>query len=286
MLGTAQFGAGYGITNRVGRLSDAAVAEVCEAAIAGGVCVFDTSPFYGDAQQRLGELTTPFGEIEYVSKFGLPDYGTPDGGTIIDETLRTLGVDRLRGMLFHRVQDLRDPRTDEVWALLRSAQADGTIGRIGASVYDLADLEAALRLPGIDLVQLPGNLLDRRLIDHPVLQTFHDDGGEVHVRSAYLQGVILCCPSDLPEALSGLRPVLIKLRDSAREAGHPLIELALGFLKHHPVVDSVVVGALTADEIAATIEAWDRAPETDFETGMLDPALLDPRSWQREGGLL
>lgn len=280
VLGTAQFGAGYGAMNTSGRLSDGTVHEVCTAALEGGVRVFDSSPYYGDAQQRLGELISPFERPKFVSKFGLDGEGIPDLDEILAKTLQDLKTDHLDGLLFHRVQDLRDRRAAEVSALVREAQTEGLVKGMGASVYELSDLEAALAMaPDLDIIQLPGSMVDRRLLDHPLLAEFHDRGGTVHVRSAYLQGVLLASPENLPEKLSGLRPVVTGLRKVAENSGASLIELLLGFLKHHPVVDAVVIGALSAKEMRETLTAWDRAPEVEAVGPVLDERLLDPRRW-------
>lgn len=280
VLGTAQFGDGYGVMNTAGALTDAAVADICNTALQSGVELFDSSRYYGDAQRRLGALIDPSRRPRYISKFGLDGDGTPDIGQLLSQILNDLRVESLAGLLFHRVQDLRDARTPGVCEALREARARGIVERIGASVYDLADFETALEaIPDFDLVQLPGNVLDRRLLDHPLLTEFHQRGGVVHVRSAYLQGVLLTPPGNVPENLAGLRPVVTRIRTFAEQRGLPLIELLLGFLKHHPVVDAVVVGAATAREMRETVAAWAQAAALDFDVPMVDHALLDPRRW-------
>lgn len=279
VLGTAQFGAEYGAMNTVGRLSDDGVSEVCAAAVRGGVGVFDTSPYYGDAQSRLGRAFSGASKPRYSSKFGL-DSADPDLSTMLRQTLADLQVSALEALLFHRVEDLRDPRASAACEALRSMRERGVVAQVGASVYDASDLEAALELmPDLDIVQVPGNVLDRRLLDHPRLIDFHRRGGTVHVRSAYLQGVLLAPAAGVPEKLSGLRPALAAIRTAASAHDVTLIELLLGFLKHHPVVDAVVVGALSAREMQQTIMAWNEAAALDLDVPQVPDALLDPRKW-------
>lgn len=279
VLGTAQFGTEYGAMNTVGRLGDAAVQAVSTAAVQGGVEVFDTSSYYGDAQGRLGEAFEGRPKPRFISKFGL-DGPTVELGKQLDATLRSLRVDSLEALLFHRVDDLRDPRAPRACQLLREARAAGLVKHVGASIYDSADLEIALELmPDLDILQLPANALDRRLLEHPMLDEFHRRGGLVHVRSAYLQGVLLAPLSSIPGHLSELRPAVAHIQEVATERDIPLIELLLGFLKHHPLVDAVVVGALTAPEMRQTLSAWNDAAAVEFEVPVLADALLDPRRW-------
>lgn len=283
ILGTAQFGAGYGITNQVGRIDNDAMGAILAIAQEAGITLFDTAPGYGDAQQRLGSLNTSGVHRQFVSKFGLPTmHELASGGTeLFGTTLVDLRVSELYGLLFHRVSDIRDPRASDAWEQMRSARGSGVIARIGASIYDAEDLEiVAERFPDLDLIQVPGNILDRRLLDHPLLKSLHDSGVEVHVRSAYLQGLLLALPEDIPDYFDELRPFVGRLREWARKQQTSAMGLALAFLKNNPIVDSVLVGATTPEELSSTVAAWRSASdEVVFEIPELRTELLDPRLW-------
>jgi aryl-alcohol dehydrogenase-like predicted oxidoreductase len=284
IVGTAQFGAGYGITNTVGRITDRDMGDILGVAQSAGLDLFDTAPDYGDAQERLGTFFDAAAGRRFVSKFRLPADGDElaDGAQLFAQTLSALRVRELYGLLFHRVDDLRDPRADAAWAALRVARDAGVVARIGASVYDAADLATVVeRFPDLNLIQIPGNILDRRLLDHPTLHSLHDHGVEVHVRSAYLQGLLLAHPDDLPAHFGELRPVIGRLREAANEQSTSVMVVALGYLKNSPVVDAVLVGATNATELAGTIDAWQSVPDerAPFEVPAIRAELLDPRLW-------
>ena len=281
ILGTAQFGTGYGITNSVGRLPDETVRDILEVAAVSGIDLFDTAPDYGDAQFRLGALRGSAAATGYVSKFGLPsDAVTPSN--LFGESLNALGVSSLYGLLFHRPLDLRDERASEAWDVLRAARAEARVARIGASIYDVDDLAVVVdRFPDLDLIQVPGNIVDRRLLDHPVLSQLHERGVEIHVRSAYLQGLLLTAPEAVPKQLAGLKPAIASLAAASAASGASVLELVLGFLKNHENVDAVLVGALSGAELHDTVAAWNRISASDFavEVPVVDDELLDPRRW-------
>jgi aryl-alcohol dehydrogenase-like predicted oxidoreductase len=286
ILGTAQFGAGYGVTNSTGRLSDETVSDILVVAAAANIDLFDTAPDYGDAQSRLGALRPGGTAPRYVSKFGLPS-GPFDASTLLNATLTALDVPSLYGILFHRVADLRDERATGAWSALRGARQDGLVTRIGASIYDVDDLAVVVeRFPDLDLIQVPANIVDRRLLDAPMLRELSHRGVEIHVRSAYLQGLLLASPSDVPDQLAGLRPAIAELGVASEAAGLSVLEIALGFLKNHELVDAVLVGALSATELRATTEAWNRIDDDIpiVRIPTVDERLLDPRKWPpREG---
>lgn len=284
ILGTAQFGAGYGITNQVGRIDNDAMGAILAVAREAEITLFDTAPGYGDAQERMGGLSALGDHRRYVSKFGLPTEReiVAGGAELFGSTLTDLRVSELYGLLFHRVSDLRDPRASDAWEQMRSARTVGIVARIGASIYDVEDLEiVAERFPDLDLIQVPGNILDRRLLDYPLLKTLHDKGVEVHVRSAYLQGLLLALPEEIPDYFDALRPFVARLRELAHERQTSEMGLALAFLKNNPIVDAVLVGATTATELSSTVAAWQSATDEDISLEGPEPRteLLDPRLW-------
>lgn len=282
VVGTAQFGASYGITNAAGRLNDHEVGAVLRVAADGGVRMFDTAPDYGDAQERLGRLNAEHPGAEYVSKFSLPEEGEATASRLYSDSLSALGVPSLHGLLFHKPADLRDPRAAAAWELMREARDAGAITRIGASIYDSDDLAVVTeRFPSLDLLQIPGSVVDRRLLDSPQIRALHDAGVEIHVRSAYLQGLLLVEPTAIPENLSVLRPVVADLRAAASKSGTSVAALALGHLARHPVVDAVLVGATSAPELTETLAAWNDAvePRAAFPDPGLQAAAVDPRGW-------
>jgi aryl-alcohol dehydrogenase-like predicted oxidoreductase len=282
IVGTAQFGAAYGITNAAGRLADDDIATILGVAAEAGVRLFDTAPDYGDAQERLGRLNAAHPGVRYVSKFSLPPEGAAAPARLYQDTLDALRVPSLHGLLFHKPADLRDPRADAAWGALRAAREAGVVTRIGASIYDADDLTVVLdRFAGFDLLQVPASIVDRRLLDDPRIANLHGAGVEIHVRSAYLQGLLLVAPESVPPHLAALQPVVASLRTAAAEAGVSVAALALGHLARHPVVDAILVGATTAAELGETLRAWADAAET--SAGIPDPGLppevVDPRGW-------
>ena len=281
VLGTAQFGSAYGVTNALGRLADADVAALVAAARAGGIDTFDTAADYGDSQDRLGALA-PAGN-RYVTKFSFPAEGAIDADALFARSAATLGVDRLAGVMFHKLADLRDPRAAGAIDVLWAARAEGRIERAGVSVYDASDLELALAVfPDLDLVQLPANLVDTRLLDNPLVSRLRETGAEIHARSAFLQGILLAAPGALPAGFEPFEPVVVELDRRAEEAGTTRLALALGFLRDSGVVDGVVVGATTTAELTGILAGWNSPSAVSrAELPPVPAELLDPRSWPR-----
>jgi aryl-alcohol dehydrogenase-like predicted oxidoreductase len=236
-LGTAQFGLAYGLNNQVGQPSTTAVAEVLAAAQAAGLTLLDTAAAYGNSEARLGELAGQNPAFELITK--LPAGPPEQVAQQLAESLARLRRAQLYGVMFHAFKPLQEEPA--AWQALQAARAAGQVARIGVSLYHPHEAEWLLAEDwDIDLVQVPYNVLDQRFA--AVLPWLAAQGVEVHVRSAFLQGLLLREPATLPDFFRPLAPKLAQLRQLAAEASVPLPALSLLFAAYAPGVARAVVG--------------------------------------------
>jgi aryl-alcohol dehydrogenase-like predicted oxidoreductase len=286
-LGTVQFGLDYGVTNLRGRVSPDEASRIVGGAIAAGIRVFDTAAAYGDSETILGNaLRHP--EARIVTK--LPalaaesiDAAAIDGlRRIFEQSLKRLRRPNVEGLLLHRPGDLGKPGGDKLARLLEELQACGFCRKIGVSVYDAAEIKAAQEFISIDMVQAPANLLDQRLLRDGSLQALKDAGCEVHVRSAFLQGLLIGLEGPLPAYFQRYAPMLDRVRAAAASAKLSTLELALGFLLEQPAIDHIIVGVTRAEELAAIFEAVRRLKTMPGGLEKLacdDAGLINPSGW-------
>ena len=249
-LGTAQFGLAYGLNNQAGQPPLAAVAEVLAEARAAGLTLLDTAAAYGNSEARLGELLRGSADFEIITKLAA---GPPaEVARQLTEALARLQRGAVYGVLFHAFEPLRD--NPAAWPALQAARVAGQTQRIGVSLYHPHEAEWLLA-EGLDfdLVQLPYNVLDQRF--GPLLPQLAARGVEVHVRSAFLQGLLLREPAGLPPFFQPLAPKLRQLRALAAAAGVPLPAAALWFAAGAPGVARVVVGVDSAANLRENLAA-------------------------------
>ena len=255
-LGTVQFGLDYGINNTAGRPTDATVEAILETAQAAGLTLLDTAAAYGDSESRLGTwLSQPGHEappLQLVTKLAAAP--APQVRQQLQESLARLRQARLYGVLFHDFTAFR--QHGSAWQALQEARAEGLVQRIGVSLYHPQEAEWLLAQgQDIDLVQLPFNVLDQRF--GSILPQLQQRGVEVHVRSAFLQGLLLREPGALPDFFAPLAPKLARLRTLAGQAAIPLPALLLLFAAFAPGVSRAVIGVDTADNLRTNLAAAD-----------------------------
>lgn len=262
-LGTAQFGLAYGVNNTAGQPSRAIVAEILAAARAAGLLLLDTAAAYGDSEARLGELTSQ--EFTLITKIAA---GAPAEVTAqLAASLARLRRPSVYGVLFHAFGPLRN--NPAAWQALQAARAAGQTLRIGVSLYHPHEAEWLLA-EGLDfdLVQLPYNVFDQRF--GPLLPELAAQGVEVHVRSAFLQGLLLRESTELPPFFQPLAPKLAQLRTLAAAAGVPLPALLLLFAATAPGVARAVVGVDSMANLRENLAAAAFLPQAEA----LRPALM------------
>ena len=87
-----------------------------------------------------------------------------------------------------------------------------------------------------------------------MLAKLYEKGIEIHVRSAFLQGLFYLHESDLKNSFSDAILCLRKLRSIALKAGLTLAELSLLWLIQLEEINKVVIGVDNAIQLEAHLE--------------------------------
>lgn len=287
-LGTVQFGLDYGVTNERGQIGAVEASAIVDAAIRAGVDTFDTASAYGASEEVLGSALEVHAGVRVISKIPGVAGNLIDGahventGAILDQTLRRLRRRSLYGLLLHRTDDLRKSGSERLVAFLDTCKRAGKVTKIGVSAYGPADVEMALERMPVDLVQLPLNLLDQRALSSGTLTSLRQRGVEVHVRSVFLQGVLLSTPDGLPAHFQQFRGRLAAVAQAAARIGTSRLALCLQFVMSQRDVDRVIVGVSSlADwrEIVIAAEQILSLPADLAELASEDADLVNPSLW-------
>jgi len=208
-LGTVQFGLVYGVANKGSAIALPEAAAILEEARALGIDTLDTAVTYGKSEVVLGQLGMEGFAI--VSKLpGLPSDCADLGAWVQEQLLASLarlGTAKLSGLLLHRPADLLGPKGDELYRALLAARSNGQIGKIGISIYDPSELDALCAHYDFDLVQAPFNILDTRMVTSGWADRLQQHGTELHLRSVFLQGLLLMPTERRPQRFDRFAPV-------------------------------------------------------------------------------
>ncbi len=274
-LGTAQFGLAYGVSNTTGQPTEAETALIIARARESGIRTIDTAVAYGDAETRLGDIGVDGFDI--VTK--ISGVAGPDLAGHIRSSLSRLGVSSLYGLLLHRPLELLGDQGTALRRALKDLREEGTVKKIGVSVYDPSDLDAIVPAFPPDVVQLPYNIVDRRMERSGWLGKLKDMDVEIHARSAFLQGLLIMPASSRPARFAQWQPLWQRYGQWLEAVKLTPVEACLGFAIANPLLDRVVVGLVSTaqlEELLAVDPLRDKVPEA---LASDDQLLINPGLW-------
>lgn len=262
VLGTAALGFPYGAMNRTGKLSQIQATKIVEKAWECGIREFDTAQIYQDSEIFLGQAFTDLGIrdcIRVITKLD-PKINPLDERKVIQSvaaSMHRLRSRGLHGVLLHR-EYLLDMWHRGLSEILLGLISGGWTEKVGISVYLPERALQALSLEGFDIVQFPGNVLDRRVENANVFELALQRNKEIYLRNIFLQGLLLMKPESIPERFSFIKRELEKLNVLLKENDLTAQELLIGYLKNSFPSAKLIFGAETPEQVEENVEAWNK----------------------------
>lgn len=280
-IGTVQFGLDYGISNTGGIASDEEIRSVLNYACEHGIDTLDTAVAYGNSEERLGKIG--INDFRVVTKLpSLPAEYYNDAlwfDRMTEQSLRQLGKDSLDGLLLHRPLELLNKGGENIYRHLQGLKSSGRVEKIGISVYEPSELEALIPVFDIDIVQVPFNILDRRLVDEGWLDRLAQKNIEIHVRSIFLQGLLLMEPSARHQKFDAWKDELGSYDLFIEQSGFSRLEACLSFALSFPQITKVIVGIQSLSQLKEIIDASKTVMLSIPLITVSDTRLINPSSW-------
>lgn len=284
MLGTVQLGIeGYGIHNQETRVDADAILNRC---VQAGINCYDTAYEYGNAEVTLGRFFKNRESPFIVSKLKVDKNLLSESALERQMTERTeailqrLQIRTLPALMIHDPELLRI-YGKRITRVLNKLRTEGLVHRGGVSLgacpdEDYIGCSEVMRDDVYEVVQVPVNLFDRRVIDCGAMEDFGLSGKTVIARSVFLQGLFFHSEQTVPDRLrhAGAGKLSL-LRTIASEEGYSVAQLAVSFVRDMPGVHVLVLGAETPDQVTANIALMNGPPLRDSTRERLEDAFRD-----------
>lgn len=292
-LGTAQFGLNYGSMNNDGRVEDNEIIKILQLCNQRNIHFIDTADAYGVSIEKLIELlprvaapwkiTTKIGPFSKKADF--KNYLK----VVEKKTLpKLLQFKKIYACYVHHGSDLLQPEGREILELLRMWKNQNYIERIGVSVNEYQELLDILDWYSgyIDIIQVPFSIWDQRF--KHVKELFKKSTKEIHVRSIFLQGLLLHSPDLWPNYI----PPKLKSHgvNYWKELnGENPLSCALQFIKCQDWIDQVIIGVNKASQLEEITNIFHRESgdiiNFPFESYSIeDESLILPMNWSKPRG--
>jgi aryl-alcohol dehydrogenase-like predicted oxidoreductase len=283
-LGTVQFGIDYGINSSNGQVRPNEVEDILDYACSHNIGLLDTAPDYGNSEQVLGDINIhDFKIVTKTRHFDQAFISDKEANILINDlnqSLQFLKQKSVYGVLVHNAGDLLKSGADKIINQLQTLKQQGLITKIGVSIYSNDQLQKIIDNFDIDLVQLPFNILDRRLIDSRILSSLNDKSIEVHARSVFLQGLLLMTEQSRPVKFNRWKDLWKLWHEWLNDNQITALEATIRYAISTPEIDKVLVGVDSKSQLQEIVTASSGSlPVVPKELFTNDPNLLNPANW-------
>ena len=243
-IGTAQLGSAYGIANTSGILPEKEMKKILDRATLEGINTIDTAKSYGESEIILGNSCVD--NFKVITK--LPT--VPDNclniekwlDNYIERSLISLKLKKIYGILLHNPNQLLSDSGKVLFRALENYKKNGVISKIGISIYSPSQLDLILPKFSIDIVQAPFNIVDRRILNSGWLEKLSKKNIETHIRSVFLQGLLLMQYEKIPNQFSNWNRVWLKWKNWLLDNEISPVHACISFVDSFQEVDKIIVG--------------------------------------------
>ena len=258
-IGTAQFGLNYGISNTKGKVSIEQISEILDYAKENALEYIDTASAYGDCESILGRFD--LSDFKVITKLFSNDK--------LELSLKKMNLPSIYGVYIHDENEVDDKFIKK----LKDYKSDKLVKKIGVSIYTPDKLLQILDYQFIDIVQIPLNYLDKRFL--PFIPILKENNIEIHVRSVFLQGLLLMNPNEINPYFTTIKPLLNKIPMDK-------LKFALDYIKSINNIDVLIVGMSRKTDLIEINNSFNSEIKyrdyTNFELN--DEAYINPSNWR------
>ena len=272
----------YGIANSTGIIPDDQILDIFDTASLAGINLIDTAIAYGRAEEKIGLFAGNKFDIVTKLPANFKDEINPINNlsNLVNESLERLKTDKIYGLLLHRPHQLDEKGGLQIIEILNKLKIEGKVEKIGVSIYRPIELELLVGQFDIDIVQCPLNIFDRSLITSGWLSRLSRKGIEVHVRSIFLQGLLLLPPEQRHYKFNKWNTLFSEYDNWLKETGYSSLEACLKFALSFTEIRNVIIGVDNASQLKEIIESskghFSNIPDTIISN---DLKLINPLSW-------
>lgn len=284
VIGTANFGARYGFSSKTSLLNNQDIESVLDFARRNSIKELDTAFVYEGALSSLKEHN--LGEFKINSKVKiLPNLEQNIKAQIKREvffTLEQFSKKEINILHIHNPEILLTTAKDSIIECLSELKSQGYIKKIGVSIYSPKILDSLLVGFSPDVIQAPFNIFDQRIVNTGWAATLLQKKIEIHVRSIFLQGVLLKSEEELPNFFKNWNYVFSRWWSFLEQSSFSPLEVTMAQIKEQCWVSKIVVGVDSLMQLEEIAYASKKVQDLSLETPAFeikDERLLDPSKW-------
>tara|TARA_Y100000816_G_scaffold285258_1_gene264670 strand:+ start:2320 stop:3186 length:867 start_codon:yes stop_codon:yes gene_type:complete len=280
VIGGAQLGSKYGITNRLKKMSMSEVKRIFSKAKNKKIKFIDTAFSYGNFEKVF--FKQKLNSFELINKIEFDNYLDDKKLNLIKNkilfSLKKLKKKNYYALLIHNTEWLDNKNYKKAINFLNLLKKKKFTKKIGISIYEPFKIKKFFKISKFDLVQFPYNFFDRRIEKNNILNFMKKNNIESHARSIFLQGILLSKNKFLPKKLSKYQKKFNEYVKFLERNNINQIQACLSLTKSTKI-DKFVLGFQTQNELNSilntkfdNLKKLKNVPKTNSD-------LINPHKW-------
>lgn len=284
-IGGAQFGLDYGLSNKNKRTKLDELIKILDFCLTEKVTVIDTAMAYGNSEKQLGLAGVKGFKIitklpAGINRINIDIYSYIS--SLIEKSLKELNVTKIYGLLLHQSMDLMSKNGEIIYKCLEDLKSQNIISKIGISIYDPHELESLIPNFGLDIVQAPYNLIDRRIEDTQWIIKLEKKKTQLYTRSVFLQGLLLMNKDNRPKYFKKWSSLFDNIDNHLIKNKLSPLEHSLNAVMHNKSIERLIVGVENLKQIKSIVKVLKKNKMTEINKSFFnnDAMLINPSKWQ------
>tara|TARA_X000001036_G_scaffold423528_1_gene447565 strand:+ start:121 stop:1002 length:882 start_codon:yes stop_codon:yes gene_type:complete len=281
VLGTAQFGSNYGITNK-NIIGEKEAKEILKFCYKNNIKEIDTAIDYKKCEEILGtinltnykistKLSKKNKKIKNIEKWINDE---------VTRSLKKLNQSSVNTLYLHNPRDLLGDNGLEIYQAIKLLKSNRIIKNIGISIYSPETMIEIISQFKIDVVQFPLNILDNRFNKQTIISELKKQSIKVYIRSIFLQGLLITRSNNHHIYFKKWHRVFRKWESWLAENNLSATEVCLNHALSSIKEAKVVLGISSLDDlIEISNQRTDNIPTIPSDIKCNDLELIDPRKW-------
>ena len=280
ILGSANFDQKYGITKNL--IKKKQIEKLLSIAFKNKIKRIDTSPDYSKSEKIIGLLNNNRFKIiskipkkpKKISKQNISKWVMEN----VMNSLSILKIKKLECLLLQDANSLLGKNGKEIYRSIKNIKSRNLTTKIGISIYDFKTLGKILKNFKFDLIQIPFNIFDQRLITEGWLRSLKKKKIEVHARSIFLQGTLLLKKNELPKYLKKFGKHWSIWENWIKKNKLNPLQACLLFVLNQKEIDGIVLGCDNINQFNQIL----KVKKNNFlmpKFNITNSQLLDLRKW-------
>ena len=281
ILGTAQFGANYGINNKIGKIKTGEITKILNFLKKKKIFFLDTANSYKKSELEIGKYIKKDNcKFKIITKYSLKK------NKIIDQFYNTRF---LTGQIPHTIlaHSAKDYMSKNFQRKIIFLKENFPIKNIGVSLYDPEEYFKILKTKVPDVIQVPINLFDKRFLDKKIINSLKKNKIKMHARSVFLQGLFFSNKKKIFKNFTNVKDNYKKILKISKNENISLGHLSFVWAYNKKEISKIVIGVDSLSQLKHNLSCLKRkisykSIKTLNQINLHNNKIIKPNLWKKK----